>query len=73
MGDPVGKTSEWILIVVGALMVNRHSAWLRRMLEKFRVRSPVLARAFKRFSAWGETRQSRYESNPADSGSPFGV
>ena len=32
-----------VLIVVGALMVNPQWAWLRRMLEKCRVRFPVFS------------------------------
>src|ERR1035441_393694 len=47
-----------VLIVVGALMVNPQWAWLRRMLDKCRVRFPVLAPAFRRFSAWSESSQS---------------
>ena len=56
-----------VLIVVGALMVNPQWAWLRRMLEKCRVRFPVLERAFRRFSAWGDGRQSRFGNDPDDS------
>jgi uncharacterized membrane protein YbaN (DUF454 family) len=40
-----------VLIVVGALMVNPQWEWLRRMLETCRVRFPVLAPVFRRFSA----------------------
>ncbi|HVR22385.1 MAG TPA: hypothetical protein VMU26_03615 [Candidatus Polarisedimenticolia bacterium] len=60
-----------VLIVVGALMVNPQWAWLRRMLEKYRVRFPVLAPAFKRFSAWSESSQSLFRKNPSDSGAQF--
>ena len=62
-----------VLVVLGALMVNPQSAWLRRMLEKCRVRFPVLAPAFRRFSAWSERRQSLFNKNPADSGAQFEV
>jgi len=57
-----------VLIVVGALMVNPKWAWLRRMLEKCRVRFPVL---FKRFRAWSERSQSLSRKNPSDSGAQF--
>ena len=57
-----------VLIVVGALMVNPQWAWLRRMLETCRVRFPVLAPAFSRFSAWSESSQSLFKKNPSDSG-----
>ena len=60
-----------VLIVVGALMVNPQWAWLRRMLEKCRVRFPVLAPVFKRFSAWSESSQSLFRKNPSDSGARF--
>jgi len=40
-----------LLIVVGALMVNPQWESLRRMLETCRVRFPVLAPVFRRFSA----------------------
>src|SRR5580704_3814297 len=60
-----------VLIVVGALMVNPQLAGLRRMLEKCRVRFPVVAPAFKRFSAWSESRQSVSKKNPSDSGAQF--
>jgi uncharacterized membrane protein YbaN (DUF454 family) len=62
-----------VLIVVGALMVNPQLAGLRRMLEKCRVRFPVVAPAFKRFSAWSESRQSVSKKNPSDSGAQFEV
>ena len=45
-----------VLMVVGVLMVNPKWVWLRRMLEKCRVRFPVLEPAFRRFSTWGESR-----------------
>jgi uncharacterized membrane protein YbaN (DUF454 family) len=60
-----------LLIVVGALMVNPQWAWLRGMLEKYRVRFPVLAPAFKRLSAWSESSQSLFRKNPSDSGAQF--
>jgi uncharacterized membrane protein YbaN (DUF454 family) len=60
-----------VLIVVGALMLNPQWAWLRRMLEKCRVRFPVLAPAFKRFAAWSESSQSLSTKNPSDSGAQF--
>jgi ActR/RegA family two-component response regulator len=62
-----------VLIVVGALMVNPQWAWLRRMLEKCRVRFPVLAPAFSRFFAWSEGGQSLFKKDPADSGAQFEV
>jgi uncharacterized membrane protein YbaN (DUF454 family) len=62
-----------VLTLVGALMVNPQLAWLRRMLEKCRVRFPVLAPAFKRFCAWSESRQSVSKKNPSDSGAQFEV
>ncbi len=46
-----------VLIVVGAVMVNPQCAWLRRMLDKCRVHFPALAPAFRRFSAWSESRE----------------
>jgi uncharacterized membrane protein YbaN (DUF454 family) len=46
-----------VLIVVGALMVNPQWASARRVLDKCRVRFPVLAPAFRRFSAWSESRE----------------
>ena len=60
-----------VLIVVGALMVNPQLAWLRRMLEKCRVRFPVLAPAFRRFFAWSEGSHSLLRKNPSDSGAQF--
>src|ERR1700722_15911162 len=62
-----------VLIVVGALMVNPQLAWLRRMLEKCRVRFPVFAPIFRRFCAWSESRQSLSKKNPSDSGAQFEV
>jgi hypothetical protein len=62
-----------VLIVVGALMVNPQLAWLRRTLEKCRVRFPVLAPAFKRFCTWSESSQSPSKKNPSDSGAQFEV
>jgi uncharacterized membrane protein YbaN (DUF454 family) len=59
-----------VLIVVGAVMVNPKWAWLRRMLEKCRVRFAVL---FKRFRAWNEIRQSLSKKNPSDFGEQFEV
>jgi uncharacterized membrane protein YbaN (DUF454 family) len=60
-----------VLIVVGALMVNPQ--WpLRRTLEKCRVRFPVLAPAFKCFSAWSDSSRS-LKKNPYDSGAQFEV
>jgi uncharacterized membrane protein YbaN (DUF454 family) len=60
-----------VLIVVGALMVNPQWAWLRRMLEKCRVRFPVVAPAFRRFCAWSESSQNLSKKNPSDSGAQF--
>ena len=62
-----------VLIIVGALMVKPQGAWLRRMLERCRVRFRVSAPAFRRFSAWSESRQSLFKKNPADSGAQFEV
>jgi len=62
-----------VLLVVGALMVNPQWAWLRRMLEKCRVRFPFLAPAFMRLSAWSESRQRVFKKDPADSGAQFEV
>jgi hypothetical protein len=62
-----------VLIVVGALMVNPQLAGSRRMLEKCRVRFPVLAPVFIRFSAWSESSQSLSKKNPSDSGAQFEV
>lgn len=62
-----------VLTVVGALMVNPQWAWLRRMLEKCRVRFPALAPAFRRFSAWSESSQSLFKKNPPDPGAKFEV
>jgi uncharacterized membrane protein YbaN (DUF454 family) len=56
-----------ILIVVGALMVNPQWEWLRRVLQKCRVRFPILAPAFRRFSAWSESSQSLFKKSPSDS------
>ena len=60
-----------VLIVVGAFMVNPQWAWPRRMLDKCRVRFPVLEPAFRRFSAWRESRESLLKKNPADSEPQF--
>jgi hypothetical protein len=60
-------------MVVGVLMVNPQCVWLRRMLEKCRVRFPVPEPAFRRFSTWGESRQSLFKKHPADSGAQFEV
>jgi hypothetical protein len=62
-----------VLMVVGVLMVNPKCVWLRRMLEKCRVRFPVLAPAFRCFSTWGESRQSLFKKHLADSGAQFEV
>jgi uncharacterized membrane protein YbaN (DUF454 family) len=62
-----------VLIVLGAFMVNPQWAWLRRMLEKYRVRFPVLASAFKRFSAWSESSQNLFRKNPSASEAQFGA
>jgi uncharacterized membrane protein YbaN (DUF454 family) len=62
-----------VLIVVGVLMANPQCMWLRRMLEKCRVRFPVLAPAFRRFSAWSKSSQSLFRKNPSDSGTQFEV
>jgi len=59
------------LIVAGALMLSRRSPWLRRALKRCRVQFPVLDRAFRRFSTWGKSSQSRVKDNPDDSGSRF--
>ena len=56
------------LIVAGALMLLPPSEWLQRA-EKYRARFPVLDRAFTRFSAWGDSRQSLSGSDPDNSGS----
>ena len=56
-----------ILMVVGALMVNPQWEWSRRILEKCRVRVPILAPAFRRFSAWSESSQSLFKKSPSDS------
>jgi len=45
-----------VLMIIGILMVNPQYVWLRRMLEKCRVRFPALEPAFRRFSSWGESR-----------------
>jgi hypothetical protein len=60
-----------VLIFSGALMLSPQSTWLRRALDKCRLRFPFLERAFKRFSAWGENWQSRFRNNPGDSWSKF--
>ena len=62
-----------VLIIAGALLVNPQWAWLQRILEKCRVRFPVLAPAFRRFSGWSEGRQSLFKRNPADSRTQFEV
>jgi CheY-like chemotaxis protein len=62
-----------VFIVVGALMVNPQWAWLPRMQEKCHVRFPALVPAFRRFSAWSESRQSVFQKDSADSGSQFEV
>jgi uncharacterized membrane protein YbaN (DUF454 family) len=60
-------------IVAGALMVNPQCTWLRRMLEKCRLRFPVLAPACRRFCAWSESSQTLSNKNPSDSGAQFEV
>jgi uncharacterized protein len=62
-----------VLILVGALMVNPEWTWLRRMLDKCRRRFPVLAPAFRRFSAWSESGRGLLKKNPADHGAQFEV
>jgi uncharacterized membrane protein YbaN (DUF454 family) len=62
-----------VLIVVGVLIVNPQSVWLRRMLEICRVRFPVLAPDIRRFSTWGESSQNLFKKNLADSGAQFEV
>jgi PleD family two-component response regulator len=57
-----------VLIGIGVLMVNPQCVWLRRMLEKCKVRFPVLASAFRRFSAWSESSQNLFKKNSSDSG-----
>ena len=60
-----------LLIVVGALMLRPHCAWLRRALENCQVRFPALERAFRRLSARGESWQRRPSDRSGDSGSQF--
>jgi hypothetical protein len=55
------------LIFAGALMISPQSNWLRRALEKLRLRFPFIERSFKRFSAWGESWQRLFRSNPGGS------
>jgi|HubBroStandDraft_2_1064218.scaffolds.fasta_scaffold1465455_1 uncharacterized membrane protein YbaN (DUF454 family) len=62
-----------VLIVVGALMVDPQGAWPRRMLDKCRVRFPVLAPVLRRLSTWSESREILLKKNPADSGARFEV
>lgn len=57
-----------LLIVAGALMLSPRTVWLQRA-EKCRARFPVLDRAFTRFSAWGDRRQSCSGNGPDNSGS----
>jgi uncharacterized membrane protein YbaN (DUF454 family) len=57
-----------VLMIVGALVVNLRLEWLWRMLEKCRVRFPVLASVFRRFFAWSESSQSLIKKNRSDSG-----
>ena len=56
------------LIVAGALMLNPQCTWLSRALEKCRMRFPALERAFRRFSTWDKSWQSRFSNSPGDSG-----
>ena len=49
-----------LLIVAGALMLSPRSAWLQRA-KKYRMKFPVLDRAFRQFSAWGEMGKRRQE------------
>jgi len=56
-----------VLILAGALMLSPQSTWLRRALDKCRLRFPFLERTFKRFSAWGDSWQSRFRNSPGDS------
>jgi uncharacterized membrane protein YbaN (DUF454 family) len=62
-----------VLMVVGVLMVNPQCVWLWRMLEKCQVQFPVVAPAFRHFSTSGESRQSLFKKNLADSGAQFEV
>jgi predicted PurR-regulated permease PerM len=62
-----------VLIVVGALMVNPQLRWLRRRLEKCRVRFSVLASASRRLCARSESSQSSAKRSPSDSGAQFEV
>jgi hypothetical protein len=60
-----------VLIFAGALMLSPQSTWLRRTLEKCRVRSPFLERALRRFCAWSDSCRSRFRNDSGDSGSQF--
>jgi hypothetical protein len=57
-----------LLIFAGALMLSPQSTWLRRALEKYRARFPVVERTFKRLFSWGESWRSRFRNNPGDPG-----
>ena len=57
-----------LLIVAGVLMLSPQCPWLRRALQKCRVRFPILERAFRRLSSWGKSCRSRFRnSNPGSS------
>ena len=61
------------LMVAGALMLNLQWPWLRRAVEKCRMRFPALSRAFERFSARGKGSQSRFSKSPGNIESQFRV
>jgi uncharacterized membrane protein YbaN (DUF454 family) len=45
----------WLLIVLGALVLNTEHPWLRGVLEKLGTRFPVLKRVLNRVSSWRES------------------
>jgi hypothetical protein len=56
-----------VLIFAGALMLSPHNTLLRRILEKCRLRFPLLERASRPLATWIESWQSRSQNNPDDS------
>jgi uncharacterized membrane protein YbaN (DUF454 family) len=45
----------WLLIVLGALVLSTEHPWLRRLLQKLRVRFPAVRRGLNRVSSWRES------------------
>lgn len=56
-----------LLILAGGTILAPQSAWLRRALEKGRVRAGALKRPFRYVRAWVGKRQNRFRNGPYNS------